>query len=140
MNTQPVIVERTYNASAPIVWKAITDKNEMKKWYFELAEFKAEKGFKFQFGGGPSPEKQYHHLWEVTEVIPEKKLTYSWSYEGYPGISYVTFELFPDANKTLLKLSHEGLETFPKENPDLAAGNFAEGWNHIITISLKEFL
>ena len=48
------------------------NKNEMKKWYFDLAEFKAEVGFKFQFSGGP-PEKQYLHLCEVTEIIPEKK-------------------------------------------------------------------
>lgn len=33
------------------------------------------------------------HVCEVTEVISEKKLTYSWSYEGYEGISFLIFEL-----------------------------------------------
>ncbi len=140
MNTQPIALERLFTVSISKVWKAITDRNEMEKWYFDLAEFKPEKGFQFQFPGGPSPEKQYLHLCEITEIIPEKKLTYSWRYEGYPGNSFVTFELFEQGNDTLLKLTHEGIETFSEENPDFAIGNFAEGWNHIIHTSLKTCL
>jgi uncharacterized protein YndB with AHSA1/START domain len=140
MNDHPIFLEQIFDVPVSKVWKAITDKNEMKKWYFDLAEFKAEPGFKFQFSGGPSPEKQYLHLCEITEVIPEKKLTYSWRYEGYTGISYVTFELIKQENKTLLKFTHRGIETFPKENPDLAVGNFVEGWKQIVNISLKKYL
>ena len=140
MNNEPFVIERTYNAPAEKVWKAITDKNEMKQWYFDLAEFKAEVGFEFQFTGGPAPERQYVHLCKITEVIPGKKLTHSWRYDGYSGNSFVTFELFSEGNKTRLKLTHTGLETFPKENPDLAKHNFAEGWTDIIGRSLKEYV
>lgn len=140
MKNDLFIIERTYNASAPNVWKAISDKNEMKKWYFDLAEFKAEPGFEFSFTGGSPDGVQYLHLCKVTEVIPGKKLTYSWRYDGYEGNSFVTFELFEDGDKTRLKLTHTGLETFPASNPDLAAKNFAEGWTDIIGRSLKEYL
>ncbi len=140
MENQPIIVERTLNAPVAKVWKAITDKDEMKIWYFDLAEFKAEVGFKFQFMGGDTEGKQYLHLCEITEVIPEKKLTYSWRYDGYVGNSFVSFELSEQENKTLLKLKHEGLETFPHENPDFAKGNFAEGWNYILNTALKDYL
>lgn len=140
MDHPPIILERVFNAPASKVWTALTDKNEMKNWYFELAEFKAETGFPFQFLGGEEGDKQYLHLCEVTEVIPEKKLTYSWRYDGYAGISYVTFELAAQDEKTLLKLTHRGLESFPQENLDFAAGNFVEGWNQIIHTSLKEYL
>ena len=112
----------------------------MKKRYFDLAEFRAEKGFRFQFLGGPSPEKQYLHLCEVTDVVPGKKLTYSWRYDGYAGISYVTFELTEQENKTLLRLTHSGLETFPKDTPDFAVNNFQMGWNDIIHQYLKNYL
>ena len=139
MATQPIVLERTFNAPISKVWKAITDKNEMKKWYFDLAEFKAEKGFQFQFTGGP-PDKEYLHLCEVTEVIPEKKLTYSWRYAGYKGISFLTFELFEKENKTQLQLTHKGIETFPEDNTDFAISNFQEGWNEIINKSLKTYL
>jgi uncharacterized protein YndB with AHSA1/START domain len=138
MNTEPVKVERTFHAPASKVWKAITDKTEMKAWYFDLAEFKADVGFKFQFLGGP-PEKQYLHLCEVTEVVPEKKLAYSWRYDGYAGNSFVSFELFEQGENTLLKLTHTGLETFPSEK-DFAKESFMAGWNDIINRSLKEYL
>jgi uncharacterized protein YndB with AHSA1/START domain len=112
----------------------------MKKWYFDLADFKAEIGFTFRFSGGPSPERQYLHLCEVTEMIWQKKLTYSWRYEGYTGISFVTFELFEQSGKTLLRLTHKGLVTFPGDNVDFAKDNFNEGWNAIIHTSLKNYL
>jgi uncharacterized protein YndB with AHSA1/START domain len=140
MDNQALVVEREFDAPKSKIWNAISDKNEMKKWYFDLPEFKAEAGCKFQFSGGPSPEKQYVHLCEVTEAIPENKLTYSWRYEGYSGNSFVTFELFEQNQKTLLRLTHIGLESFPAENPDFAKANFSAGWNSIIHTLLKEFL
>ena len=140
MNNEPFVIERTFNAPAAKVWKAITDKNEMKQWYFDLAEFKPEVGFEFQFLGGDD-KKQWLHLCKVTEVIKEKKLTYSWKYESYGGISYVTFELFQEGNKTRLKLTHTGLESFPvDEVPEFEKENFVEGWNQIIGKSIKEFV
>src|SRR5436853_1943024 len=140
MDDQPIIVERTFNAPVSKVWKAITDRDEMKKWYFDLAEFKADVCFEFRFTGGPSPEKQYVHLCKIMEVIPEKKLIYSWRYDGYEGNSFVTFELLEQEDKTLLRLTHASLETFPKDNPDFAKENFVEGWTHIIHTSLKDYL
>ncbi len=138
MEHSPVIVERVYNAPVSKVWTAITDKTEMKQWYFDLAEFKPEVGFKFQFMGG-TEENQFLHLCEVTEVVPEEKLTYSWRYDGYEGNSFVTFELFEEGNKTRLKLTHRGLETFP-DKKDFARTNFVQGWDEIINTSLKNYL
>jgi uncharacterized protein YndB with AHSA1/START domain len=135
----PIVIERTFKAPVSKVWKAITNKEEMKKWYFDLAEFKAEPGFEFQFEGGKD-DRNYMHLCKVIEVIPGKKLTYSWRYDGYEGNSFVTFELFAEGEKTRLKLTHEGLETFPATNPDFAKENFVEGWNHIIGKSLPQYL
>ncbi|OAD90865.1 ATPase [Aequorivita soesokkakensis] len=138
MESKPIVIERVYNASISKVWKAITDKEEMKKWYFDLAEFKPEVGFKFQFMGG-TEDNEYLHLCEITEVIPEKKLTYSWRYDGYEGNSFVSFELFEKGDETRLKLTHRGLESFPN-NPDFAKTNFEMGWDQIINTSLKEYL
>lgn len=140
MEQQPIVLERTFNAPVSKVWSAITNSEEMKKWYFDLPGFTPEVGYQFQFTGGPDDGKQYLHLCEITEVENEKKLTYSWRYDGYAGNSFVTFELFPEGDKTMLRLTHRGLETFPKENPDLDAKNFVAGWNHIINIALQQYL
>jgi uncharacterized protein YndB with AHSA1/START domain len=135
----PVVLERLLNAPIALVWDALTNKDEMKKWYFDLAAFKPEMGFKFQFTGG-TETKQYLHLCEVTALIPGKKIQYSWRYDGYPGISFVSFELFAVDKQTRLVLTHTGLESFPPENPDFAKHNFVAGWNHIIGISLPGYI
>ena len=139
MEVLPFTIERVFNAPVEVLWKAITDKNEMKQWYFDLKEFKAEPGFKFSFTGGKDG-RQYLHLCEVKDVIPNKKISYTWKYENYPGESKVTFELFPEKDQTRLKLTHEGLETFTADNPDFAKDNFAEGWTGIIGTSLKNYV
>ena len=136
-----IVIERSYNAPIDKVWKAISDKNEMKRWYFDLSEFKAEPGFEFEFYGEGKQGEKFLHLCKVIEVINQKKLTYSWRYDGYEGNSFVTFELFPEGNKTRVKLSHKGLETFPvTAHNDFAKENFMEGWTHIIAIGLKEYV
>jgi uncharacterized protein YndB with AHSA1/START domain len=139
MNTTPFTIERTYNAPSEMVWQAITDKDKMKEWYFDIKTFKPEIGFEFEFSGGP-PEKEYKHLCKITEVVPGKKLTYSWRYEGYAGESFVTFELFPEGKKTKVKLTHSGLDTFPADNPDFKKENFIAGWNDIIGNLLRQFV
>lgn len=147
MKDEPFIIERTFNVSIEKVWKAITEKDEMKQWYFDLSEFMPEVGFGFQFYAGDA-KNQWLHVCKITEIVAGKKLTYSWRYDGYPGISFVTFELFNEGNlpngmagKTRLKLTHAGLESFPGDTvPELKKENFAEGWTEIIGTNLKEFL
>ncbi len=133
-----VVVERTFNAPVARVWKALTDVDQMRQWYFDLKEFKPEVGFEFEFVV-EHEGNSYHHLCKVTEVIPQKKIAYTWRYEGEPGDSLVTIELFPESNMTRLRLTHQGLETFPK-TPAYARKNFEAGWTAIIGTELKQFL
>jgi uncharacterized protein YndB with AHSA1/START domain len=135
---EAVVIERTFAAPVARVWKAITDVEEMRRWYFELEEFKPEVGFEFEFIVEHEGMK-YHHLCRITEVIPQKKLAHTWRYKGHAGNSLVTFELFADGDKTRLKLTHEGLETFPK-TPSFARESFVAGWTKIIGSSLKDFV
>lgn len=137
---KPVIVEKTCSATVERVWRALTEREQMEQWYFHLDDFQAEPGFHFSFPGqGHKGEKYIHHC-TVTEVIPMQRLQFSWAYEGYDGYSLVTFELTSVGNKTKLTVTHHGLETFPQGTPDFAWGSFNEGWNHIVGISLPEFL
>ncbi|MFB9845428.1 SRPBCC family protein [Mucilaginibacter ginsenosidivorans] len=139
MKNEPFVIERTLNAPVQKVWEAITDRDKMKQWYFDIAEFKPEVGFEFTFNGG-SEEKTYVHLCKITKVEPGRTLQYSWRYQDYPGNSFVTFELFPEGNATRLKLTHEGLESFPTNNKDFARESFSAGWTYIIGTSIREFV
>ena len=135
---EAVVIERTFNTPVGRVWKALTDVEEMRQWYFNLKQFKAEVGFEFDFVV-EHEGMTYHHLCKVTEVIPQKKLAYTWRYKGHEGDSLVTFELFADGDETRLKLTHQGLQTFPK-TAAFARKNFEAGWTAIIDSELKQFL
>jgi uncharacterized protein YndB with AHSA1/START domain len=128
----PVILERTYGAPADLVWKAITEIDQMKQWYMPVLDsFKAEVGFETKFSVRHEG-KEFPHVWKVTEVVPGKKIAYSWKFPGHPGESLATFELFPEGENTRLKLTHSGLETHDgRNNPDLARKNFQWGWNEL---------
>jgi len=136
--TDSVVLERTYNAPVARVWKALTDAGQMRVWYFDLKEFKPEVGFKFEFTVEHEGNR-YHHLCKITKVIPQKKLAYTWRYANEEGNSLVTFELFGEGDKTRLKLTHEGIETFPK-TPAYARKNFEGGWLQLIGSELKQFV
>jgi len=135
---EAIILERTFDAPVARVWNALTDVDQMRQWYFDLKEFKPQVGFEFEFIV-EHEGNSYHHLCRVIDVIPEKKIAYTWRYKGEPGDSLVTFELVPDGDKTRLKLTHTGIETFPK-TPAYARKNFENGWTSIIGAELKQFL
>jgi uncharacterized protein YndB with AHSA1/START domain len=135
---EAVIVERTFNAPVKQVWKALTDVEEMRQWYFDLKEFDPKVGFEFEFIV-EHEGVEYHHLCRVTEVIPERKIAYTWRYKGEPGDSQVTFELSAEGDKTRLRLTHTGIETFPK-TPAYGRKNFEAGWTEIIGSELKRFV
>jgi uncharacterized protein YndB with AHSA1/START domain len=138
MTAEAIVLERTFNAPVARVWKALTDVNQMRQWYFDLKEFKPEPGFEFEFVV-EHEGNTYHHLCRVTDVIAEKKIAYTWRYKGEPGDSLVTFELSPEGDKTRLKLTHTGIETFPK-TPAYARKNFETGWTAIVDSELRQFV
>jgi uncharacterized protein YndB with AHSA1/START domain len=134
----PLVIERTFNAEAAHVWRALTYVDAMRQWFFDLKEFQPRVGFEFQFEV-EHEGKIYDHRCEVTEAVPQQKLAYTWRYNGYEGNSLVTIEVFPEGKATRVKLTHEGLETFPAL-PDFGRASFTRGWTHIIGAALKEYL
>ena len=137
---QPLVIERTYNAPVGVIWKALTDKDEMKKWYFDLADFQPVKGFEFRFYGEGKEGQKYLHLCKITEAEPNRKLAYSWEYEGIAGSSLLTFELFDENGKTKLKLTHAGLDSFKTDSPDFSVESFTGGWTYILGTSLQQYV
>ncbi len=92
-NDEPIIVEQTFNASVEKVWKAITEIDQMLKWYFDnIPDFKTEVGFQTEFNI-ENEGRKFLHIWKVTEVVPMKRIAYGWKFEGYAGDSFVVFDL-----------------------------------------------
>jgi uncharacterized protein YndB with AHSA1/START domain len=137
---EPIVVEQTFNATLETVWKAITDVELMKQWYFNMIpSFKPEVGFETKFNV-ESGGRNFLHMWKVTEVIPFKRISYNWKYEGIPGDSFLVFELLRQNERTSLRHTHQVTESFPEDIPEFKRESGVDGWNYFIKKSLKEFL
>lgn len=138
--SHPIIIEQKVNAPAEKVWKALTDKNEMKIWYFDIADFIPQEGTVFNFYE-PGDEKIYHHQAKILEIIPEKKLKHTWFYPEFSDQeTIVTWELYPDGENTLIRLIHENINGFNDLGENFSEKAFTEGWTQIIEESLKKYL
>lgn len=137
---EPIIVEQHFEKTMNVVWKAITEPDQMTKWFFEnIPDFKPEVGFKTQFNV-QSGERNFFHLWEIIDVDQGKKIVYDWRYQEYAGIGKVTFELVEKDGQTILKLINEGLESFPKDIPEFTKESCVGGWTYFIKERLKTYL
>lgn len=136
----PVIVEQIFNQPLEVVWKVITDKNEMIKWFFgNMPAFKAEVGFKTKFNV-KAPSRDFLHLWEVVEVIPLKKIVVNWKYEECVGSSLVIMSLDSLGSETKLTVTTKVLEDFDDRIPEFKRESCLAGWNYFIKGNLKSFL
>ncbi|MBC8872864.1 MAG: SRPBCC domain-containing protein [Planctomycetes bacterium] len=136
----PIVVEQVFNAPIAVVWKAITDKDQMRQWFFKaMTDFEPESGFETQFNVR-CEDRDYLHLWKIIDVVPEKRITYGWRYGGYSGNSTVVWEVSETPNGTKLVLTHEGQETFPQDDPVFSRESGQAGWDYFIHESLKAFL
>jgi uncharacterized protein YndB with AHSA1/START domain len=137
-NAEPIVVERTYRAPIARVWRAITDEKEMPLWFFEpIRSFRPEAGFETRFTVR-NDGRDYVHAWRVTEVVPERRIVYEWLYPGVPGESFVVWELSETADGTTLRLTHNGVETFPQDgDPAFRVESGRAGWNFFLGERLK---
>lgn len=139
-NSSPIVVEQSFDAPIAAVWQAITDPDQMRRWFFApMTDFRPEVGFATQFNV-PCEGEDYLHQWKVTEVVPATRIVYDWRYGGLPGESSVTWELSQTPAGTKLKLTHEGHEAFPQDNPIFSRESGVAGWTHFVQESLKAFL
>jgi uncharacterized protein YndB with AHSA1/START domain len=139
-NENPIIVTQIFNNSIKEVWNAITELQQMKKWFFQnIPSFNPEVGFQTEFIV-QSDLRTFTHLWKITEVIPYKKIKYEWSYKEHKGLGFVTFELTEKENHSLLRLTNEGLESFPQNIAEFSRESCQGGWEYFIQKNLKDYL
>ncbi|MBD3205477.1 SRPBCC domain-containing protein [Candidatus Bathyarchaeota archaeon] len=136
----PIIVKESFNKDLDTVWNAITETEQMRKWFFkDIPEFKPIVGFEVEFDV-KTGDKIFTHQWKITRVIPRKVIEYNWKYGDYSGDSFVTFELKEEYNSTILKLTHLITEDFPADIPEFKRESCLSGWSYFIKERLKEYL
>jgi uncharacterized protein YndB with AHSA1/START domain len=108
-------IRRIYQAPVAIVYAAWTDPEQMKHWMGPSDAFgDAEVTMDVRVGGRyrivmHSPDGETHRVGGVyREVVPNKKLVYTWTWESTPEReSLVTIEFKPSGDGTELVLAHQ---------------------------------
>ena len=137
--SDPIVIERVFDAPVGQVWRALTAKDQIGEWFMDIDGFEPEEGFEFTLVA-EDKDKRYVHLCRVTEVIDQRRLSYSFRFQNMNGITYVTWELFPEGKKTRLRLTHEGLELIAHAGPEYSRKSFVDGWTGFLDGSLKSLL
>ncbi len=136
----PILVERTYSASPNRVWEALTDKDKLTLWYFEIPEFELKKGAEFNFYESKGANR-YHYRIKILEFKPNELLQYIWSHPTESkGVSVVTWYLTRRGNATAVRVVHEGVESFADAGLLLDRAKYEKSWNNILGTSLANFL
>lgn len=124
------------DASPEIVFKAISDPDELTNWFPEAVILEPVAGGKTKFTFSKDSKRticarEHDKINEgrVLEFVNNKKLVYTWQPTDEPGFpeTIVTWELEEiSKNKTRLTLTHTGFA-----NNDQAKGH-SEGWSFFI--------
>ena len=139
MEWEPIVVEQSFAVPRASLWRAVTDPALMRQWYFEMIEdFKPEVGFETAFDVDTG-ERVFRHLWKVTAVVPRESITYTWRFEGYPGLGATEWSLSETGEGSRLVLTCTGGETFPQEVPEFRRESGQEGWEYFIQQRLPDF-
>jgi uncharacterized protein YndB with AHSA1/START domain len=112
------------------VWEYLTRPELIKQWLMET-DFEPIVGYDFHFKTKAIPKLEFDGMvyCKVLEVVPPKKLTYSW--KGGPGEGKITMDsivrwtLTPKNNGTELFLDHSGFKVLT--NIDIF-NSMNEGW------------
>jgi uncharacterized protein YndB with AHSA1/START domain len=115
---------------AELVWDYLTKPELLKQWLMPN-DIKPVVGHKFEFTSAPKPQMNHdgHNYCEVVEVVPFKKLSYTWKAGPEPGVinldTLVHWTLTPKDNGTELRLEHSG---FNEIENSLIYNGMNEGW------------
>lgn len=114
-----LIFERRLRHPIDEVWRAITESDELSKWYFSRGKIETRLGGKVEFSLGPVNVTGSILVWN-----PPRVFEHEWMVDG-PGslkgeFGVIRWELDSDGNETILKLTH-------RKMPGPNARNFAIG-------------
>jgi uncharacterized protein YndB with AHSA1/START domain len=125
-----LIFERQIPHSPESVWRAITYPEEVSKWYM-IAKIDGRVGGKIEFSTGEGYVTGTIQIWDPPRIFEHEWIV---NRSGYPKGEFgvIRWELLPEGEGTLLKLTHRGLS---RE----IARNFAPGV-HALIDRLEGFL
>jgi uncharacterized protein YndB with AHSA1/START domain len=133
--TRDIVVEGVLSHAPETVWKALTTAELIGRWLMPN-DFAPVVGKRFNFRTKPMGDWDGVVHCEVLEVVPERKLVYSWKGGSNSNPKYgsaldtvVTWTLTPVDGGTRLRLVHAG---FCSPGNDFAFDAMSPGWGRVL--------
>lgn len=137
---EPIVFTQLLDVPVVKVWNALTLEAELKKWYFHVQDYIFEEGKAFTFYESEDSHTFLHRCQFLT-IIPLQLIEYTWTHPSHSkGSSVVRWEIESQKDKTLVKLTHSGIENFADAGADFSKENFEMGWNAIVKTTLRNYL
>jgi len=134
-----VTVSIKINQTADKIWQALTNKTQMKEWYFDIPDFELKENAIFNFYE-PGGKNEFHHQCKILEILPNKKFSHTWTHPNKSkGESIVTWLLEENNNTTTVTVNHEGIESFADAGPAFVKENYQMGWTGL-SYKLKNYV
>jgi uncharacterized protein YndB with AHSA1/START domain len=92
------------NASPERVFRALTEKEELERWFLMKAEIDLRPGGSLKFEWSPDASE----VGKVLALEPPYRVSYSWEALS-PSPTTITFELTPENGGTRLRLTHDSI-------------------------------
>ncbi|MEX2160607.1 MAG: SRPBCC domain-containing protein [Anaerolineales bacterium] len=128
------------NAPPEKVWAKLATLEGLKEWFGSNLVFEHKVGGRFQLEGVLPGEGPYKFTGQVVSIVPEQKLTFTWTEVGEKGVwpahTLVTFQLSPSAVGTRVTLSHTGFAALGEALGKSAFEGHVQGWT--MSETLKE--
>ncbi len=110
-DTATIAFERRLRHPIDRVWRALTEPEHLARWYLTAALIEGRAGGSIDYVSGPS---RLHVTGKILAWDPPHLFEHEWNLEALPGHSQgersvVRWELTPDGDGTILRVSHRRL-------------------------------
>jgi uncharacterized protein YndB with AHSA1/START domain len=120
--TQTLEFKRTIHVPAAEVFLALTNATALREWFCDKADIDLRKGGRVYFAW----HQGYYAAGEISKVVPNKKLAFSWTGRGEPDTTQVEITLSAKKDVTAIRVRHAGVPAGKKWKQ--VAADIARGW------------
>jgi uncharacterized protein YndB with AHSA1/START domain len=136
-DTQQIVVDEIFPHAPEAIWKTLTSGELIGRWLMAPTGFEPVQGRQFTFQTTRAGAWDGTIRCQVLEVIPNKRLAYTWQSGDEGNVGYgsplntvVAWTLTKVATGTRLQLVHSG---FIAPKNDSALKSFGDGWKKVVT-------
>ncbi|MNL14416.1 hypothetical protein D3C87_1353530 [compost metagenome] len=128
-------------ATAPEIWRALTDRDDLEEWWSEGVTLEPKVGGKFREDWEDDEGKPQLATGKVLAVKPNKEIRFTWNEKNWAKDAFTECLISIEDSKTIrtLTLKHSGWEIFPEGKRAKLMKDFQVGWDYHLK-ELKSFL